>query len=127
MHYAQINEDNIVLQVIVATPRFVACQPGTWIRTFYNKNFAYINAMYNAEINEFAEHNFEYIEKTELLKDANGKQIYEKILTGDHKTDVIKAPVSQVVKYLQDKTTLKQLQSKVPPIRIVPDDLESGE
>jgi hypothetical protein len=35
-HFAQIDENNVVVQVLVADQEFVDSQPGTWVQTSYN-------------------------------------------------------------------------------------------
>jgi hypothetical protein len=60
-HFAQIDENNIVLQVIVAEQDFINSgavgDPSKWIQTSYNNNFrkqfAGIGYTYNAEADVF--------------------------------------------------------------------------
>jgi hypothetical protein len=56
-YFAQIDENNIVTQVIVASADFVASQPGEWVETFMDgaqrKNYAGIGYIYDAEKDAF--------------------------------------------------------------------------
>ena len=66
-HYAQLNEDNEVIQVIVADQEFIDTQEGTWVQTSYNtqggvhltggtplrKNYAGIGYTYDPERDAF--------------------------------------------------------------------------
>ena len=59
--YAQINENNIVINVAVVTAEFMAKNPdrypGTWVETFYDrpdKTYAGIGYTYNPETNDFS-------------------------------------------------------------------------
>jgi hypothetical protein len=66
-HYAKINENNIVTEVIVADKEFVDTLDGTWIQTSYNtvggvhkndgtplrKNYAGIGYTYDSDLDAF--------------------------------------------------------------------------
>lgn len=59
--YAQIDENNIVINVAVVTAEFMAENPdrypGTWVETFYdqpNKTYAGIGYTYNPDIDDFS-------------------------------------------------------------------------
>jgi hypothetical protein len=56
-YFAQVDENNIVTQVIVASADFVATQSGTWIETFMDhslrKNYAGIGYTYDADLDAF--------------------------------------------------------------------------
>jgi len=66
-HYAEINESNVVVQVIVADQDFVDSLQGTWLQTSYNtrggqhilggqplrKNFAGVGYHYDSELDAF--------------------------------------------------------------------------
>lgn len=65
-HYAELNENNIVIRVIVADQDFISTMPGTWVQTSYNthggvhpegrplrKNFAGIGYTYDPDIDAF--------------------------------------------------------------------------
>jgi hypothetical protein len=65
-HYAELNENNIVIRVLVAEQDFISIMPGTWVQTSYNtrggihpegrplrKNFAGIGYTYDATLNAF--------------------------------------------------------------------------
>lgn len=65
-HYAELNENNEVIRVIVAETDFVATLPGIWVQTSYNtyggvhpegrplrKNFAGIGYTYDPDMDAF--------------------------------------------------------------------------
>ena len=54
-YFAQLDENNIVTQVIVADQSFVDSIGGTWVETFMNstKKYAGIGDTYNAALNAF--------------------------------------------------------------------------
>ena len=59
-YFAQIDENNIVINVAVVTAEFMAENPnrypGTWVETFYgqpNKTYAGIGYMYNLQTQDF--------------------------------------------------------------------------
>ena len=59
-YYAQIDDDNVVLNVVVASPEFMAENPdrypGTWVETFINlpnKTYAGVGYTYNETTNDF--------------------------------------------------------------------------
>lgn len=56
-YFAQVDENNIVTQVIVASADFVSTQAGTWIETFMDGsqrcNYAGIGYTYDAERDAF--------------------------------------------------------------------------
>ena len=60
-YFAQINEDNVVVNVAVVTSEFMAANPdrypGTWIETFFDvpgKTYAGIDYVYDAATNDFS-------------------------------------------------------------------------
>jgi hypothetical protein len=57
MYFAQIDNNNIVLQVVVADQDFINAQTGTWIQTDINglspMNYAGIGYTWNASLNAF--------------------------------------------------------------------------
>lgn len=61
----------------------------------------------------------ERIERIEPIKDANGKQQYDIILEGEHKTEKVKVPAQNKVVYLLNKKLGKRARSKKPPKRLV--------
>lgn len=63
----------------------------------------------------------ERVEKIELVKDANGKQLYDKIEIGEHKTEVRKVPQRQLVVYLRNNRLGKMARSKRAPVRLPPE------
>ena len=63
----------------------------------------------------------ERVEKIELVKDANGKQLYDKIEVGEHKTDVMKVPQRQLVVYLRNNRLGKIAKSKKPATKLPPE------
>lgn len=60
----------------------------------------------------------ERIVKIEPIKDKNGKQVYDIILEGEHKTDRVKVPAEQRVVYLLNKKLGKRVKSNRPPKRL---------
>lgn len=65
-HYAQLNDSNIVVQVIVAEQDFISTMTGTWIQTSFNthggvhpegkplrKNFAGVGYTYDPAMDAF--------------------------------------------------------------------------
>lgn len=59
-YFAQINDDNIVIDVHVVTAEFMAANPerysGTWVETFFdapNKNYAGIGWIYDYATQNF--------------------------------------------------------------------------
>lgn len=65
-HYAELDENNIVIRVIVAEQDFISTIPGTWVQTSYNthagvhpegkplrKNFAGIGYTYDVVLDAF--------------------------------------------------------------------------
>ena len=59
-YFAQIDENNVVINVHVVTAEFMAANPdryqGTWVETFVdnpNKQYAGIGYTYDADLNEF--------------------------------------------------------------------------
>jgi hypothetical protein len=65
-HYAELNENNVVIRVIVAEQDFISAIPGTWMQTSYNthggvhpegrplrKNFAGIGYTYDPNLDAF--------------------------------------------------------------------------
>lgn len=62
----------------------------------------------------------ERVEKVEPLLDANGKQIYDIIEEGQHKTEVQKLPAKQLVVYLVNTKRERIGRSKRPPKRLPP-------
>lgn len=59
------------------------------------------------------------VQRTEPLKDRNGKQVYKTILDGDHKTEVTKVKAYQIVTYLRNLRTGKIRASKRPAINLL--------
>jgi len=59
MYYAQIDNDNIVLQVIVADSDYIATLSGTWIETDINGaspiNYAGVGFTWNSSLNGFVQ------------------------------------------------------------------------
>jgi len=60
-YFAQINEDNVVVNVAVVTSEFMAANPdrypGTWIETFFDvpgKTYAGIDYVYDPATNDFS-------------------------------------------------------------------------
>ena len=57
MYYAQIDSNNVVIQVLVADQDFVDHQPGTWVLTDIDgispKNYAGIGHVWHPELNGF--------------------------------------------------------------------------
>jgi hypothetical protein len=61
-YFAQINDQNIVIDVAVVTTQFMSENPerypGTWVETFINvpgKTYAGVGYTYNPETNDFIE------------------------------------------------------------------------
>ena len=61
-YFAQINANNIVTDVVVATPEFMAENPerykGTWVETFFdlpNKRYAGVGFTYDPVTQDFTE------------------------------------------------------------------------
>ena len=59
-YFAQINENNVVINVAVVTSEFMAANPerytGTWIETFIdnpNKTYAGVGFTYNSDTQDF--------------------------------------------------------------------------
>lgn len=66
-HFAQLDENNVVMQVIVADESFISKQPGRWVQTSYNtfsgehklggtplrKNFAAVGYTYDESKDAF--------------------------------------------------------------------------
>jgi hypothetical protein len=63
----------------------------------------------------------ERIECIELLKDENGKQLYDIIVTGPHRTNRVKSPRRQAVTYLRNKITGRKVRSEMSPKPIKPE------
>lgn len=57
----------------------------------------------------------ERVERIEPVKDANGKQLYGIMITGEHKTTARKVPLRQLVIYLRNRKTGRVAKSKKPP------------
>jgi len=57
MYFAQLDNNNKVLQVIVADQDFINTQPGTWVQTDFNGvspiNYAGIGYVWNSTLNGF--------------------------------------------------------------------------
>jgi len=65
-YYAQINDNNVVIDVHVVTAEFMAANPdrypGTWVQTFINlpdKTYAGIGYIYDEQTQNFTEPNNE--------------------------------------------------------------------
>lgn len=59
-YYAQIDDNNVVINVHVVTAEFMAANPdrypGTWVETFWNtpnKTYAGVGFIYNPQTNDF--------------------------------------------------------------------------
>jgi hypothetical protein len=57
MYFAQIDSNNIVINIIIATQEFINLQPGTWIQFDINgispKNYAGIGFTWRVDLNGF--------------------------------------------------------------------------
>ena len=58
--YAQLDNNNVVIDVHVVTPEFLAANPdrypGTWVQTFWNtpgKTYAGVGFTYDEQTNDF--------------------------------------------------------------------------
>lgn len=60
----------------------------------------------------------ERVERIELVKDANGKQLYDIKEIGEHKTQRVKIPIEQKVVYLLNKKLGKRAPSQKRPERV---------
>jgi hypothetical protein len=128
MYYAEIDADNIVIQVIVADADFIAKQPGRWVRACKegkaSKNYAPIGHKYNEANNSFDYTTFQTFSKVVPYRDENGKQLYYKLVSGEHKSQVEKVPLQQRVYYLRCRVTQKVIKSKRQPEIIYPEQEE---
>ena len=112
-HFAQLNENNIVQQVIVVDNKHAPTEEagvafikdvlklnGTWLQTSYNNNirgkFAGVTDIYDAEANIFVA-NTEYIDQEEIKK----LEELEKIKAEKLKKEAIAAKIGLTVEELQ--------------------------
>lgn len=125
MYYAELDEDNLVLRVIVATEDFISKIPGKWVCTcmagIKSKNYAGIGQVYDPTTNSFIPPPWERFSKLEEVRDNNGKRLYYKVAEGPHKSQVKKVPVTQKVYYLRNKVTQKVTKSQKKPEIIAPE------
>ncbi len=66
-YFAQIDNNNVVINVHVVTAEFMAANPdrypGTWVETFWNtpnKTYAGVGFIYNPQTNDFIAPEFDY-------------------------------------------------------------------
>lgn len=50
--YAQIDEANMVINIVVGDSEWIALQPGTWVE-YTDENYAYIGGAYNQDTDIF--------------------------------------------------------------------------
>lgn len=120
--YALLNEKNIVIKVIMADHSYIEKLEGNWVKGCIKgknpKNYPGLDYTYVPQLNAFLppkpglkyelgqDLKWKCLKKTEvedspaipgsyeeLLKDNNGKQVYESIATGPNKQDIKKVPV----------------------------------
>lgn len=124
-YFAELDEDNLVLQVIVADQDFVSKLPGRWVPTCTHgkasKNYAGIGQQFNSKSKEFLNCSLERIFLIEPAKDSNGKQLYYKKAIGTNKQDLKKIPLKQKTYYLWCKKRQKRIKSNKPPEIIYPE------
>lgn len=125
-YWAELNEDNLVVQVIVADEQYIKTLPGVWVETdmegIKTRNYAGRNHLYDKQSNGFKFCTWDLEYEIKDAKDENGKQLYKKKILGQNKKDIELVPLKRKEYYLVCRITKKRKKSKKAPEIIYPEE-----